>query len=109
MTESRPKRRSDPTPVGEILRGIVSGRGWPEHLAVGRLRTGWGEVAGPLLAARSDPVRLSDGVLTIRADPGAWATELSMLAPRIAAKADAHLGGGLVREVRVVASARRRE
>jgi hypothetical protein len=72
-------------------------------MAFGRLKDAWLEVVGPQVAARSAPVGLARGVLSIRADGGAWASELTLLARSIVEKADAFLGGGAVREVRVSA------
>ena len=97
------KRERDPTPLGDLMPKLVSGRGWAERMALGRLREAWAEVVGPLVAERSQPVKLYRGVLTVRADGGAWASELTLLARTVAGKADAFLGGGTVREVRVAA------
>lgn len=71
-------------------------------MAVGTLRASWEEVVGPQVAARSAPVSLVSGVLTVRAEGGAWAAELTLLAPTLAAKADAFLGPDVrVESVRV--------
>jgi len=93
----------DPKPLGELLSSLVSGRGWEERMRVGRLRDEWASVVGPDVAARSMPVALNAGVLSIRADGAAWATELTLLARSIVDKVDSYLGGGVVREVRVSA------
>jgi len=71
--------------------------------SAGRLREEWAEVVGPDVAARSTPVALSAGVLSIKADGAAWASELTLLARSIVEKVDSYLGGGVVREVRVSA------
>ena len=99
-----PRRpESDPKPVGDLLRTMVEGRGWSEHMKFGRLRDEWARVVGADVAARSEPVGLKAGVLSIRADGAAWATELTLLARSIVEKVDSYLGGGVVREVRVSA------
>jgi predicted nucleic acid-binding Zn ribbon protein len=69
----------------------------------GKLRDEWATVVGPDVAARSTPVGLKAGVLSIRADGAAWATELTLLGRSIVEKVDSYLGGGIVREVRVSA------
>ena len=96
-------RDRDPTPLGDLLPKLVAGRGWAERMALGRLRESWPSVVGDLISSRSEPVKLARGVLTVRADGGAWASELTLLATSVASKADAFLGGGAVREVRVSA------
>lgn len=104
MTFRKSQPAREPRRLGELLEKLSAGRGWGERLALGRLRARWAEIAGETVAARSEPVRLSAGVLTIRAEAGAWATELSLLSASVAGRADAALGGGFVREVRVVSS-----
>lgn len=93
----------EPKPLGELVGALVAGRGWSERMALGRLRDAWPRVVGALVAGRSEPVRLRDGVLTIRVESGAWANELTLLAPTLAVKVDAFLGGGSVRAVKVTA------
>ena len=101
-----PKRpESDPKPVGDLLHALITGRGWKEHMQFGRLLEEWATVVGADVAARSTPVALRAGVLSIRADGAAWATELTLLGRSIVEKVDSYLGGGVVREVRVSAGA----
>lgn len=95
----------DPVSVGDAIRHVVDAEGWRDRLAVGRLRDGWAGVVGDQIAAHSAPLKLAAGVLLVRADPGAWASELALLAGVVATKADQFLGGGLVTEVKVVARA----
>jgi predicted nucleic acid-binding Zn ribbon protein len=97
------RAEGDPKPLAELLGTLVSGRGWDERMRFGRLREEWSNVVGPDVAARSTPVSLNAGVLSIRADGAAWATELTLLARSIVDKVDSYLGGGVVREVRVSA------
>jgi len=97
------RTEGDPKPLGELLSSLVSGRGWDERMRFGRLRDEWARVVGPEVAARSTPVALNAGVLSIRADGAAWATELTLLARSLVEKADSYLGGGVVLEVRVSA------
>lgn len=93
----------DPKPVAELLDTLVSGRGWNERMRFGQLREEWASVVGPEVAARSVPVALNAGILSIKADGSAWAAELTLLARSIVEKVDSYLGGGMVREVRVSA------
>lgn len=98
----------DPTPVSEVVDQLVSERGWHERMALGRLKARWAEVVGEQVAARSEPVRLEGGRLTIRVEGGAWAAELALLGSTLATSAALFLGAGRVREVAVVAGAPRR-
>ncbi len=48
-----------------------------------QLWRGWTEVVGPLLSRHTEPVRLSDGTLTIRVDSPAWKSELEFIKPEL--------------------------
>lgn len=98
------RNERDPVRVGALLGRMIEREGWRERLAVGRLRKDWPAVVGPHIASRSLPGKIAGGVLTVYAESGPWATELALLAGQVAAKSDAFLGGGLVREVKVVAA-----
>lgn len=98
----------EPKPLGDLLPTLVAGRGWGERMALGRLRDGWAAVAGEHIARRSEPVKLFRGTLTVRAEAGVWASELTLLAASLAGKADAFLGGsGTVKQVRIAAASGR--
>ncbi|MFA5890618.1 MAG: DUF721 domain-containing protein [Actinomycetota bacterium] len=87
--------------MADLMRLLVAGRGWGERMAVQQLAQSWEQIVGPHVAEHSEPLRLIRGVLTIRAERGVWATELTLLAASIAEKADRFLGSGSVREARV--------
>jgi predicted nucleic acid-binding Zn ribbon protein len=87
------KGPSDPKPLGDLLQTLVAGRGWHDKMALGELRRAWPQIVGEHVSARSRPIALSRGTLTVRAEGGAWAAELTLLGTALAAKADAFLGG----------------
>lgn len=53
--------------------------GWNSPLAQSELLSSWGEIVGSETAEHSDPVGIEDGVLTVRCDSTAWATQLRMM------------------------------
>jgi hypothetical protein len=69
---------------------------------VGRLAGAWSEVVGPRLARETRPVALEGGVLVVAATTGPWGAQARFLAGEIRRRADAALGGGAVRDVRIV-------
>ena len=93
----------EPTRVGEAVDQLIASRGWEDRLALGRLKAMWATIVGEQIAARSEPIRLEDGRLTIRVEGGAWAAELALLGSTLANSAARFLGAGRVREVAVVA------
>jgi len=98
-------RRADPAPVSAILDDLVVQRGWERNLALGRLKASWPDVVGPQVAARSEPLKLEGGRLTIGVEAGAWAAELALMGAAIAEAAAHSLGRELVKEVAIVARA----
>ena len=100
--------RRDPKPVSEVLDGLAREPGWGDRLMVGRLRERWADVAGAVVAAHSEPVRIEAGILVVKAEPGAWATELSLLGKVLATRAAAVAGAGTVTTVRVVSDLEQR-
>ena len=88
----------DPRPVGDLINTLISGRGWDERMRFGRLRDEWASVVGAEVAARSTPVALNAGVLSIRADGAAWATELTLLGCSATPLSSRHRPSGAVCE-----------
>ena len=94
MTE-RPERLKD-------LLGDVGARlGLASPVAVGKVWARWREIVGPAIADHADPTSLRQGVLRVRADSPAWATEIGYLGGEIRARVNEATGSALVSEVRV--------
>jgi len=100
-------REQDPAPVSAVLDHLIGERGWRAHLALGRLKAAWPEVVGSQIAARSEPIKLENGRLTIRVEGGAWAAELALLGPCLATSVARFLGHDLVQEVAIIAGSLR--
>jgi predicted nucleic acid-binding Zn ribbon protein len=74
--------------------------GLAQRLDLARVVTEWPTLVGPQIAAvtRADSVT-ADGVLRVRVVSSAWATELSLMTPRILARLNAGRAGR-IREIR---------
>lgn len=92
----------DPQLLGPLVDELVTTRGWEVSAAVGRVEGRWAVVVGPDLAAHCAPETYADGVLTVRAESTAWATQLRLLAPTLVARLNADLGDGTVTRVTVL-------
>ncbi|MDQ3982021.1 MAG: DUF721 domain-containing protein [Actinomycetota bacterium] len=105
MTDDRSPRRAakddDPLRLKDLLRGATAGLGIPAPEATGRVWARWMEIVGPAVAAHAEPTSLKGGVLRVRADSPAWATEIGYLADEIRSRVNALTGAALVSEVRV--------
>lgn len=83
--------------IGSAGRGL----GLADAVATGRLWARWGEIVGDGMAAHAEPTSLREGVLRVRTDSPAWATETAYLGEEIRRRANEALGHDLVTEVRV--------
>ena len=76
----------DPEGLGAVLEALTSKLGWNSPLAQSELLDSWAEIAGAETAEHSAPVGIEDGVLTVRCDSTAWATQLRLMRSPIATK-----------------------
>lgn len=91
----------DPKLLGDQLEQFVVERGWAGDVAVGAVIGRWPQIVGPEIAQHCTPVDFIDGVLTIRADSTAWATQLRLLSSSLLARLAEDVGEGTVAELRV--------
>ena len=61
----------------------------------------WPSIVGEEIAAHAEPTHLSEGVLYVRAESTAWATQLRYLSAQIVAKISAVAGDGVVKSLRI--------
>lgn len=85
----------------DVLPAATGRLGIPSPEATGRIWASWRDIVGPDVAAHAEPTSLRDGILRVRVDSPAWATEISYLAGEIRSRANAVTGKPLVSEVRV--------
>lgn len=91
----------DPQALGTGLQHLVTERGWSLDVAVGAVLGRWASVVGADLAAHCEPVSFADGVLVVRADSTAWATQVRLLTPTLLRRLDEEVGAGVVEQVQV--------
>lgn len=96
----RPDDR-DPQPLGRLVSKMATDRGWTEKLNGGQVFSRWSALVGPDVAEHTQPVSLTDGVLTVQADSTAWATQLRLLQRQLLAKIAAGVGNGVVKRLKV--------
>jgi predicted nucleic acid-binding Zn ribbon protein len=90
---------TDPQPVGDVVQGYLTDRGWQRPLSEARLFSDWTTIVGDDVAAHCSPTALRDGELKISAESTAWATQLRMLAGTLLARIVAELGPEIVTRV----------
>jgi predicted nucleic acid-binding Zn ribbon protein len=73
----------DPRGIDDILDTLTTRLGWSSPIARAELIASWAQLAGDETALHSEPVAIDDGVLTVRCDSTAWATQLRMMRGQI--------------------------
>lgn len=91
----------DPQPLAATVRRLVAEHGWEDDVAVGGVMGRWVEIVGADVGAHCEPEGWTDGVLTVRADSTAWATQVRLLAPQLLRRLGEELGPGTVTRVEV--------
>jgi predicted nucleic acid-binding Zn ribbon protein len=89
----------DPQTLGSTLDRLVSERGWQTPVAVGGVIGRWKAVVGPDLAAHCTPVSFDGGVLSVRAESTAWATQVRLLGATLLRRLAEEVGEGTVTKV----------
>jgi predicted nucleic acid-binding Zn ribbon protein len=91
----------DPLLIGDQIDRFVAERGWRADVAVGAVIGRWPAIVGAEIAAHCTPTDFVDGVLTVRADSTAWATQLRLLESTLMGRLAEEVGEGTVTELRV--------
>jgi predicted nucleic acid-binding Zn ribbon protein len=91
----------DPAPVGSVVDKLVSASGWETDLAVHGVFGRWASIVGPEVAGHCTPETYLAGVVTVRTDSTAWATQLRLLAPTVVRRLNEELGDGTVERIAV--------
>jgi predicted nucleic acid-binding Zn ribbon protein len=90
-----------PPRIGELLDETGKRVGVGAAVETGKLWARWGEIVGPDVAAHAQPSSLREGILRVRADTPAWATEVGYLGEEIRRRANDVVGRAIVTEVRI--------
>ncbi|MFM7231473.1 MAG: DUF721 domain-containing protein [bacterium] len=89
-------------PLGSILPGLFESLGLTEGARGWRAVTEWPAVAGARVARHARAVSFHDGTLTVEVDGSTWMHQLGFLKPELVRNLNRHLGGDVVRDVRLV-------
>jgi predicted nucleic acid-binding Zn ribbon protein len=73
----------DPHGLGDVLDSLTSRMGWTSPLARSELLASWSHLVGAETAEHSSPVSIEEGVLSVRCDSTAWATQLRLMRTQI--------------------------
>lgn len=73
----------DPHGLGDVIDGLATKMGWTSPLARSDLIASWPEIVGAETAEHASPVSIEEGVLTVRCDSTAWATQLRLMRAQV--------------------------
>ncbi len=89
----------DPQAVASSIDRLIAERGWADPVAVGGVIGRWDSVVGPEVAGHCTPESFEGGVLTVRTDSTAWATQVRLLVPALLRRLAEEVGQGTVQKV----------
>ncbi|MFI0432097.1 MAG: DUF721 domain-containing protein [Candidatus Nanopelagicales bacterium] len=96
----RPDQR-DPMALTDAVAQLINQQNWQERTRLAAALARWADIAGPDVAAHVVAESFDDGVLVLRADSTAWATQMRLLLPTIRTRIDAAIGRGVVADINV--------
>jgi predicted nucleic acid-binding Zn ribbon protein len=73
----------DPLGLSDVIDGLASKMGWASPLARSELLASWPEIVGQETAEHSMPAGIENGVLSVKCDSTAWATQLRLMRAQI--------------------------
>jgi predicted nucleic acid-binding Zn ribbon protein len=76
----------DPRGIADVIENLTSTMGWDSPLARADLLASWSGIVGDETAAHTTPIGIEEGVLTVRCDSTAWATQLRRMNSTITTK-----------------------
>lgn len=94
--------RRDPLLLGDQMDRLLADRGWKVDVAVGSVMGRWPDIVGAEVAQHCTPVTFELGVLTVRADSTAWATQLKLLESAIMSRLEGEVGKDTVAALKIV-------
>lgn len=76
--------RRPPTSIADALASLLKQKGLTRRVQQAGIVGEWAQLVGPQIAAVTEPEAVTpDGVLRVRVATAPWATELSLMTPKI--------------------------
>jgi predicted nucleic acid-binding Zn ribbon protein len=69
----------EPRGLGSVVDALTTELGWSSPLAQSELIASWPDLVGSGTAEHSTPAGIEDGLLTVRCESTAWATQLRLM------------------------------
>jgi predicted nucleic acid-binding Zn ribbon protein len=93
--------RKKPSPLGDVLAGVLRDSGIAERVEQARLIPEWPALVGAQIAAVTEPTSIAaDGTMFVRVTTNAWMNELSLMEPELLRALNATEGRAPVKRIR---------
>ena len=99
--QSRAPQSRDPALLGPAVDDFLTDQGWEHTNVQAAVMANWAQIAGHGLAGHVIPESVSNGVLTLKAESTAWATEVRLLRSIILDAITQTIGRGVVVAIEV--------
>lgn len=97
-------RRNKAERVGDLVESLLKRSDTRAGLRAARVCAAWKDVAGPVAAAHSKAVRVTDGELVVAVDSPAWASEMSLMRSHYLQALQERMGKEAVTSIRFTVS-----
>jgi hypothetical protein len=100
MSRRSPRRRGQPTAVGDVVGKVLGDLGLDGVARAHQIGVIWEEAVGSQVAAHCRPLGLRGEVLELQVDSPVWSQQLQLRKPELLAALERALGAEAPRELR---------
>ncbi|MFT4245816.1 MAG: DciA family protein [Micrococcaceae bacterium] len=97
-----PTTSRDPQEIGNLIENIITDRGWKESIDIGNVFENWENFVGKTNAQFTKVQSFEAGILTVKCDSTARATQLRLMQYDFISKINERLGKELVRTIKFI-------
>ncbi len=95
----RGDKKDTPQPIADVINQFLSRSGLAPKVEAASVISDWGELVGPQIAAVTEPLRVSEGVLFVAVDTSAWMMELNLMKNELLARLNAGKREGKIQQI----------
>ncbi len=99
VSQSRNPKVGQPQPVGEVLSKFLARSGLAAKVEAASVVLEWEQLVGPQIAAVTEPLRVSQGVLFVAVMTSAWMMELTLMKGELLARLNAGKQQGKIQQI----------
>ena len=97
-----PVLAKEPEKIGSLIQDSIAKMGYADRLRKQSAVLRWSEIAGSIIAAESEAVRVDGDTLVVKVHRAAWRQQLVFLKAEILAQIERKIGKGYIRDIRFI-------